>query len=67
MNDLVEAIDEELAVLKQVRGLLTGNSAGPKPARPAGKKRHMSAAARASIAAAQKRRWAIWKKNKAAK
>ena len=37
---------------------------GSKTAKPA-KTRKMSAAARAKIAAAQKRRWALWRKKKA--
>lgn len=63
---LLSSIDSEIAILQQVRSLLVGKvnlvhrSVGPK------RKRVMSPAARARIAAAQKKRWAAWKKgNKA--
>jgi hypothetical protein len=67
IDTLVSAIDSEITVLKQVRALLTGNPAGPKHGRPTRSKFTMSADARARIAAAQRKRWAVWKKNKAAK
>lgn len=65
---IIEAIDEEIANLRQVRSLLAGGSEGhgpstvfnygvKRPGRPR-KKRVLSAEARARIAAAQKRRWA---------
>jgi hypothetical protein len=63
---LLSSVNSEIAILQQVRALLVGNvnnvsrSVGPK------RKRIMSPAARARIAAAQKKRWAAWKKaNKA--
>jgi hypothetical protein len=49
--DIIRALDAEIARLQQVRPLLAGGSAAPK-------KRILSAAARAKIAAAQKKRWA---------
>lgn len=59
-NELLSAIDTEIATLKQVRALLagTGRPMGSRAGRP--QKRHytLSAAARAKIAAAQKKRWA---------
>jgi hypothetical protein len=67
MNMIVSAIDAEIAVLTQVRGLLTSKSPGPKRGRPAWKKRRMSAEAREKIVAVQKKRWAAWKKKKATK
>jgi hypothetical protein len=56
---ILAEIDSEIARLQQVRALLSGHSAKPKST---GKKRHMSAEARARIAAAQKARWAKAKK-----
>jgi hypothetical protein len=59
---LLSSVDSEIAILQQVHALLVGNvnhvrrSVGPK------RKRIMSPAARARIAAAQKKRWAAWKK-----
>jgi hypothetical protein len=77
-QSLVSALSAEIETLTQVRRLLTGSSShkpGRKPATatsfPFGvkprKKRVMSAAARKKIADAQKARWAIWHKQKAAK
>ena len=67
MDNLIATIDSEIAVLKEVRGLLTGNSTGIHRATNHPKKRTLSAEARERIAAAQKKRWAAWKKKKAAK
>jgi hypothetical protein len=62
-------IDAEIQRLEQVRALLVGNAkdgrGGKKAAKSAPKKRRLSPEARASIAAAQKARWA--KARKAAK
>jgi hypothetical protein len=71
-NEIVAALDDEISRLKQVRGLLAGTKGtvthaatsfgfGAKEKTPR-RKRHLSAAARARIAAAQKRRWARQKK-----
>lgn len=66
ISDLLSSIDSEITTLKQVRSLLAGQD-GPFPMRskPA-KKRVLSADARARIAAAQKKRWAAWKKTQKA-
>ena len=71
---IVQALDEEIATLQQVKSLLSAAvtapiterraqqaAAQPKPARATGKagKRTMSAEGRARIAAAQKKRWAV--------
>jgi hypothetical protein len=63
INDIVAALDSEIARLEQVKALLNGSSTKSVPAAP--KKHHLSAEARAKIAAAQKARWA--KTRKAAK
>ena len=73
IQDIVSEIDAEIARLHQVRSLLTATPtiAKPKLGRPAGvkssakgssTKRVLSAEARAKIAAAQKLRWAKFKK-----
>jgi hypothetical protein len=59
--ELLAGIDEEIARLQQVRSLLAGGGAGVGHGR-ARKKRFMSADARARISAAQKKRWAKWKR-----
>lgn len=61
--ELLYSIDSEIATLKQARALLAGDGgfAGSRAGRPQ-KKRTMSAAARAKIAAAQRTRWAAQKK-----
>jgi hypothetical protein len=69
VSQIVASLDEEIAMLRQARSLLSGEallaerSAGNGPfADRAGKKRVMSAEARAKIAAAQRARWAKQKK-----
>ena len=61
---LLSSIDAEISTLQQVRSLLAGLDGhvrrGPKP----GKKRTMSADARARIGAATKARWAAGKMGK---
>jgi hypothetical protein len=67
-SELIAAIEEEIARMEQARALLSGSGAGPahggrRAAAPSGgpaprKKRTISAAGRARIAAAQKARWA---------
>lgn len=64
--DLVSSIDSEIARLQQARALLARQDGRVRPGREPGKKRTMSASARARIAAAQKKRWAAWKKAKKA-
>ena len=77
-SELLANIDDEISRLRQVRALLAGDGAGKRGgSRPAASfefganrthKRHtMSAAGRARIAAAQKKRWAKLKRNAAAK
>ena len=74
---ILATIDSEIAKLQQARALLTdtavvakksvGRPKGSKvapPAAPAPSKRILSAEARAKIAAAQKKRWAVAKKAK---
>ena len=72
IHDIVSEIDAEILRLQHVRSLLIGTNqvAKPKLGRPAGvkstpkveAKRTLSADARAKIAAAQKLRWAQFKK-----
>jgi hypothetical protein len=67
-NEIVLAIAAEISRLQQAKALLTDTSslthAKRKPGRPvaASKRRGMSDAGRARIAAAQKARWARFKK-----
>ena len=76
--ELLSAINEEIARLEQVKALLNGDRIGPKKRGPKPKatvfefglnavprKRTISAAGRARIAAAQRARWAKLKKTKA--
>lgn len=63
MSGLIFSIESEIATLKQVRALLAGQDGPVRSGRKAGKKRTMSASARARIAAAQKKRWAAWKRS----
>jgi hypothetical protein len=56
---VLSQIDIEIAKLQQARKLLAGNVVGNgRATKPARKKRTMSAAGRARIAAAQRARWA---------
>jgi hypothetical protein len=82
-SELILALDQEIARLEKVRQLLVGNGAGKRATRAAnsvtsvafgandggtsGKRRKMSAAGRARIAAAQKARWAKLRKERAEK
>jgi hypothetical protein len=76
-HSLIAAVNQEIETLIQVRALLTGSSSPARRGRKPGKatafdfgagaappkKRHtMSAAGRAAIAAAQRKRWAAQKK-----
>jgi len=63
---LLSSIDSEIARLKQARALLTSQDGQIRSGRRPGRKRTMSAEARARIAAAQKKRWAAWKRAKKA-
>jgi hypothetical protein len=68
-EEILSSIDAEIAVLKQVRAILTGTEAAdgrsPKAGGKRRKRKKMSAEARAKIAAAQKKRWAAISKKKA--
>ncbi len=66
---LVAAIDAEISRLQQVKSLLSGNAHSQSLKLPAAvkfskptKRRKLSAAARAKIAAAQRERWAKFRK-----
>jgi len=61
-TQLLSSIDSEISRLQQARALLAGQDDHVERGRKPGKKRTMSADARARIAAAQKKRWAAWKK-----
>jgi hypothetical protein len=75
MNNIVAAIDQEIARLSQARALLAGEGTGKRRGRPVGSgagngrkvakraKKGMSAEGRERLAAAMRARWA---KNKAA-
>jgi|GEM_PF-754139 hypothetical protein len=61
INEIIAALDSEIATLQQVRALLSGSTTnGDSPS--ARTKPHLSAEARARIAAAQRKRWAKVKK-----
>jgi hypothetical protein len=61
INEIIAALDSEIVRLQQVKVLLSGfTTSGNATSAP--KKRHLSAEARAKIAAAQKKRWAKVKK-----
>jgi hypothetical protein len=62
INEIIAGIDAEIARLQQARELLNGTTSKRPAAEPAKKKRHISAAGLATIAAAQKKRWAKAKK-----
>ena len=66
-QDILSAIDAEIARLQSARSLLAGTASGERRGRPrtrtyesaaAPKKRTMSAAGRKRIAEAQRKRWA---------
>lgn len=61
---IVEVIDSEIRRLQEARALLTGTTTEHSPAakQVQRKRRRLSAAARAKIAAAQRARWAKQKK-----
>jgi hypothetical protein len=70
-NEILRTIDQEIERLKHAKALITGEPVKSRRGRPATKvaetasapkKRIMSAAGRARIAAAQKARWAKSKK-----
>ena len=67
VKPLLAAIDEEIGKLEQARKILAGDaapSAKTTPAKKSGgrKRRRLSAASRARIAEAQRKRWAAIKK-----
>jgi topoisomerase IA-like protein len=61
-TELLSSIDAEIARLQEARALLAGRDGHVRRGRKPGKKRTMSAEARARIAAAQRKRWAAQKK-----
>lgn len=64
-SKLVSELDKQIARLREARNLLAGDSIAKSRGRKPAKKRVLSAEARAKMAAAQKRRWAAYrKKNK---
>ena len=73
-DEILAAIDTEIAVLKQARALLAGVTPVKVPAaakeanvaaKAPGKRRKMSAETKAKMAASQKKRWAAILKKKA--
>lgn len=61
ITELLSSIDSEIATLQEARALLAGQNGHVRPGRTPGKRRTMSAAARARIGAATKARWAAGK------
>jgi hypothetical protein len=66
-QDILSAIDAEIARLQSARALLVGTASGKRRGRPsasagAPKKRTMSAEGRKKVAEAQRKRWAKAKK-----
>ncbi len=57
LDNILSAIDAEIARLQQVRALLSSDGTTP-PAASVRKRRKLSAAARKKIADAQRKRWA---------
>jgi hypothetical protein len=64
MDKILASIDAEIARLKLVRALLSGNGTKMAAIPAAPKKRNMSAAARKRIGDAQRERWAKQKATK---
>lgn len=72
LNEILAALDDEIGRLEQVRSLLAGTKSNVAQAAPSfasganqnktRKRRHLSAEARARIAAAQRKRWAKQKR-----
>lgn len=65
--ELLSSIDSEITRLQEARALLAGQNGHVRPGRKPGKKRTMSAAARARIGAATKARWAAGRMGKQSK
>jgi hypothetical protein len=67
-QELLAAIDQEIARLQSARNILAGSGEAKRRGRPPGtgkkptKQRTLSAAARQKIAEAQRKRWAAQKK-----
>ena len=61
-TELLSSIESEIALLQQARALLVGQGGHVRDGSKLGKKRTLSAEARARIAAAQRKRWAKLKK-----
>jgi hypothetical protein len=59
LNDERRLLARQLAAIDQALNTLGGNNGSPRKGR-----RHLSAQARANIIAAQKKRWAAWRKKK---
>lgn len=62
VTDLIASIDSEIVRLQQARTLLAGSDGQTPRTGRKGKRRTMSAEARARIAAAQRKRWAAQKR-----
>jgi hypothetical protein len=79
MDNIMQAIDQEIARLSQARALLAGEATGKRRGRPVGSgagngrkvakraKKGMSAEGRARLAEAMRARWAATKKGAAKK
>ena len=64
-STLVSELNKQIGCLREARNLLAGDSGpGRNKARKPARKRMLSAEARAKMAAAQKRRWAAYRKKK---
>ena len=61
-TELLSSIDAEITRLQEARALLAGRDGHVRRGGKPGKKRTLSAEARARIAAAQRKRWAAQKK-----
>lgn len=61
-SKLLSELDKQIARLREARNLLADESVAP--ARKTSRKRNLSKDARAKMAAAQKRRWAAYRKKK---
>jgi hypothetical protein len=61
-SKLVSELDKEINRLREARNLLAADTSSSRRTRKPGKKRVLTAEARAKMAAAQKRRWAAYRK-----
>ena len=62
LQQSLAVVEEKIAAIRRKLGVRSGNHFAPAPAAAAPRKRGLSASARRRIAAAQKKRWAAYRK-----